>query len=86
MGKKRWTTPEQRTWLEELIPAFVQAQQDKTVRLFLTDTSEKWNHEWPIPTLTAEEVQRAKGNPERILAKKRKEMENVRTHNQALPR
>jgi hypothetical protein len=86
MGKKRWTTTEQRTWLEELIPMFIQAQQDKTVRLFLADTREKWLEKWPIPPLTAEEAQRAKGNPEKILVKKRKVIADVRTRYKALPR
>lgn len=78
MGKKRWTTPEQRTWLEELIPAFVQAQQDKLVRSFLSDTYGKWHEKWPTPPPTTEEVRRGKGNADKALTIKRKAAEEVR--------
>jgi len=83
MGKKRWTTPEQQVWLEELIPEFVQAQQDKVSRSFCKDTYDKWHEKWPTPSLTAEEVRRAKGNAEKALNTKLKMVENVRTHNKS---
>jgi hypothetical protein len=81
MGKKRWTTPEQRIWLEELIPAFIQAQQDSVVNLFFKDTYTKWHEEWPTPLPTAEEVKHVKGNAEKALAAKLKFAEEVRANN-----
>lgn len=78
MGKKRWTTEEQRTWLEELIPDFVQAQQDKTVRTFLKDMYSKWDDKWPT-LLTVEEYKRENGRQDKALAAKEKAVENVST-------
>jgi hypothetical protein len=84
MGKRRWTTPEQRAWLEELIPDFVQAQQDKSVRSFLDDTYAKWHKEWPTPPPAAEEVRRTKGNAEKMLTISRKAEESVRTNKSSI--
>jgi hypothetical protein len=83
MGKKRWTTPEQRAWLEERIPAFLEAQKLQTVRQFLIETFGKWQSEWPSLELTAEELRRARGNKERALSVQRKALEDVRTYNKS---
>ena len=80
MPKKRWTTPEQRSWLEVCIPAFIQAQQDRAVSVFLDDTYRKWQEKWPVTAPTEEEVQGAEGNSERTVAAKWKAVEDVSTH------
>ena len=83
MGKKRWTTAEQFTWLEALIPGFVQAQENKAVSSFLKDVYDKWEKKWTIPPPTEEEVKSAKGNNQKALAIKLKGTENVRYHNES---
>ncbi|KIL68679.1 hypothetical protein M378DRAFT_8154 [Amanita muscaria Koide BX008] len=75
MPRKRWTTPEQRSWLEERIPDFTQAQQDKTMGSFLGVVHQKWQEKWPAEEPTEEEIQAAKGNKERAEASKRKVIE-----------
>ena len=80
MGKKRWTTPEQRTWLEELIPDFVQAQQDKTTGLFFDTIYKEWHDKWPTEPATDKEIKSARGNADKALATKRKAEENVCVH------
>jgi hypothetical protein len=79
MGKKAWTTPEQCTWLENLIPNFVQAQQDKTVGLLLKELFVKWEQKWPTPPPTEGEVKKVKGKAEKALTIKRKSREEVCT-------
>lgn len=82
MGKRRWTTAEQLTWLENLIPGFIQAQQGKVVGSFLTDVYGKWEKKWPTLPPTKEEVKRVKGDRGRALALKQKGAEDVRSsHN-----
>lgn len=77
MGKRRWTTPEQRAWLEELVPAFVQAQHEKATGTFFDDTYNKWYEKWPTTAPTEEEIREAGGSAERALACKRKAVDNV---------
>ena len=77
MGKKRWTTPEQQAWLEALIPAFVQAQQEKVIGTFLDDTYNKWYEKWPTAAPTEDEIRESAGSAERALACKRKADNNV---------
>lgn len=81
MGKRQWTTEAQRAWLEELIPTFVQAQQEKTTQDFFLDTYRQWHGKWPTPAPTEEEVEKAKGSADRVVAEKKKAVENVRVHN-----
>ncbi|KAF8487814.1 hypothetical protein F5888DRAFT_1624159 [Russula emetica] len=76
MGKRRWTTPEQRAWLEALVPAFVHAQQQKATGTFFEDTYKRWYKKWPTALPTTEEIREAKGNTERALASQRKTLEN----------
>lgn len=76
MGNKQWTTPEQRGWLEALIPAFVRAQQEKTTAAFFEDTYNEWYKKWPTAAPTVEEIN-AEGNIERAHACKRKAINSV---------
>ena len=78
MGKKRWTTEEQRAWLEALIPAFVRAQQEKATGAFFEETYNAWHKKWPTPAVTECEVKAANGGAEKVLARKQKAEENVR--------
>jgi hypothetical protein len=77
MPKKRWTSTEQRSWLEERIPPFIQAQQNKATSTFLDDIYRDWQERWPIEPPTEKELQSAKGIEERALAVKRKTIEDV---------
>ena len=77
MPKKRWTTSEQRSWLEERIPLFIQAQQNKATSAFLDDIYRDWQERWPIEVPTEQELQSANGIEERALAVKRKTVEDV---------
>ena len=57
MGKKRWTTVEQRAWLEAHIPAFTEAQQQKTAATkFFPETHKAWRELWPTPTPTQADI------------------------------
>jgi hypothetical protein len=77
MPKKRWTSAEQFSWLEERIPAFIQAQQAKITSTFLEDTHQKWQDKWPIEAPTDDELRSARGDVERALAVKHKALEDV---------
>ena len=60
MGRLRWTTEEQRTWLEVLIPEFLELQCTKVVGKFLKTTYLEWEKSCPtIPT--QEKLECAKG-------------------------
>jgi hypothetical protein len=80
MGKRQWTTPAQRDWLEGLIPGFTTAQDDKSTSVFFEDTFGKWFKKWPTPAPTQEEIEAAKGNVEKVLSAKEDFVETVRVH------
>jgi hypothetical protein len=78
MGKRRWTTTDQRKWLEARIPAFVKAQDDKTTStVFFPETHKAWQKEWPTEPPTEQEVKDAKGDAQKALAIKTKTTEDV---------
>jgi hypothetical protein len=77
MPKKRWTTAEQRSWLEERIPAFIEAQRQKTTSAFFDKTHQSWQKKWPVEAPTSRELQSAKGITERAIATKQKSVESV---------
>ena len=77
MGKKRWTTPEQRASLKPLIPAFIHAQEVKTTGTFFEDTYSAWPEKWPTPAPTEAEIKKAKGIVEMAVASKRKRVLQV---------
>jgi hypothetical protein len=78
MGKKPWTTKKQYTWLNELMPKFIRAQEDKTTGKFQEDTFRGWYERFPDPALTQNEIEAANGSVERALATQRKNTEKVR--------
>lgn len=80
MGKKPWTTVEQRGWLEALVPAFIQAQEDKTTGVFFEDTFKEWHKKWLSPEPTEDEIKAAAGSTDKALAVKHKAAENVCVH------
>ena len=47
MPKDRWTTLVQQQYLESLIPAFVKAQDEKSVPKFVDDIEGEWKVKWP---------------------------------------
>ena len=57
MGKRRWTTTEQRDWLEARIPAFTEAQQTKSAAsTFFPDVHKEWRESWPTPAPSEDEI------------------------------
>ena len=72
MGKRPWTTPEQRAWLEALVPAFVKAQQEKATGSFFEDTYNKWYEKWPTTAPSEEEIKEAGESVKNALAIKRR--------------
>src|ERR1700685_1195691 len=56
MPKKKWTTKEREGWLSELIPAFIQAQQEKTTANFFPPVYESWYKELPSTELTPDDI------------------------------
>jgi hypothetical protein len=84
MPKKRWTTEEQRSWLEGRISDFIQAQQNSSTGVFFEETHRGWRDLWPIEEPTQRELQSAKGNQSRAVAVKRKGVENVSSLEQTL--
>lgn len=57
MTKKQWTTPDQRAWLEALVPKFVQAQKDSTTStVFFPTTYESWYELYPDRAPTEAEL------------------------------
>ena len=78
MGKRGWTTPDQRQWLEARIPEFVQVQKDKTTSsIFFLNVHQAWQQQWPTQSPTAAELQDAKGDEKVALALKTKATEGV---------
>ena len=79
MGKRRWTTTDQRKWLEALIPAFIKAQDDKTTSsIFFPETHKAWQDRWPTESPTEQEIKDAKGDEVKALTIKTKATEDVR--------
>jgi hypothetical protein len=77
MGKRRWTTTEQRDWLEARIPAFAEAQQTKTAgSTFFPDIHKAWRESWPVPAPTDDEI-RQWGSAEIATAKLVKRAQEV---------
>jgi hypothetical protein len=78
MPKPRWTTPAQRAWLEERIPAFNEAQEKGiTTKIFYPQLYTAWDRAFNPQPPSAAEIKDAGGNLERAKAKKRKFMEIV---------
>ena len=76
MGKRRWTTTEQRDWLEARIPAFTEAQQTKSTGSFFPEVHRAWRESWPVPAPTEDEI-RQWGSAEIATAKLVKRAQEV---------
>ena len=78
MPKPRWTTPAQRQWLEDRIPAFTEAQEKGlTTKIFYPDLYAAWDRDFSLEPPSAIEIQEAKGDLEAARTAKRKFMEIV---------
>lgn len=65
-------------WLEARVPAFVEAQQNKTTSTtFFPEAHKEWAEQFPTPEPTENEVEDAKGNMAAAVAKKHKFWEKV---------
>jgi hypothetical protein len=77
MPKKKWTTKEQEDWLSERIPAFVQAQQEKTTAGFFPPVYESWYKEFPSAEPTPDDIAAAGSDiakAEALVKKKEREV------------
>lgn len=80
MTRASWADDVQRKWLESRVPAFVEAQQNKsTSTTFFPDTHKAWQEAFPTPEPTEKEIEESKGNRAAAVAKKRKYWEKVST-------
>lgn len=61
MGQRRWTTPEQRTWLEALIPAFLEGQESRSTTAFYSKVYDDWAKAFPPSQPSEAMVQKARG-------------------------
>src|SRR6188768_831036 len=76
MGRKPWTTPDQRKWLEALIPAFLEGQENHTARAFYSKVYDDWAQAFPPSQPSDAEVQKAGGVEQAVWAQ-RKAQDNV---------
>ena len=77
MPKAAWTTPEQHAWLYNLLAGFWEAQESKTVPIFLAKVYEDFHKKWPANALSAKEMEFTKGNEEHAKLFKLKTTEKV---------
>jgi len=61
MGRRRWTTPDQRKWLEPLIPAFLEAQENGCTKVFYPKVYEDWEKAFPPSKPTEAQIKEAGG-------------------------
>jgi len=76
MPKKQWTTPNQRKWLEALLPDFVEAQENGSTRVFYQKVYEDWRKEFQPTQPTEAEVQKV-GSAEQAKWVQKRAQENV---------
>jgi hypothetical protein len=78
MPKPRWTTPAQRTWLEARITAFTESQEKElTTKVFYPELYKEWEKTFPSEPPSTTELEKAGGDLEKAIAKKKKFMETV---------
>jgi len=77
MTRKAWMTDPQKEWLEARLPAFREAQHQRTLmKTFVSVTFNTWKEAWPIEPPTEEEVTED-GSVEKAIAVKAKTQESV---------
>ena len=78
MPKQHWMANEQRKWLKERIPTFLKAQQADTLgSVFFPDLNDNWCKLYPAQPPTAEELEKAGGNLEKVKKQGNKKTESV---------
>jgi len=76
MGRRRWTTDEQGTWLTGHLDAFIESQLAKTTaKDFFPKVIKEWHKAWPLPDPMQEELAAAKSPEDAIKKKTTKEDE-----------
>ncbi|KIL55651.1 hypothetical protein M378DRAFT_90593 [Amanita muscaria Koide BX008] len=75
MTRQRWTSTEQRDWLEALIPEFLEAQEKQATGPFYAKVYEDWAKTFPHPLPTAEGSQDEQGKAKCTAQKERKATE-----------
>ncbi|KAM6489977.1 hypothetical protein JOM56_014556 [Amanita muscaria] len=66
MTRKKWTTPEQETWLKARCAGFAEAEANDTRKAFFDGVIDAWREAWPLPNITPEEIQDAGGEKQAI--------------------
>lgn len=78
MTRSPWPTPEQMKWLDARLPAFVEAQHNKTTSsTFFPEVQKAWQESFPTPEPTDKDIEEAKGNRDAAVAKNYKFWEKV---------
>lgn len=77
MTRHSWTTEGERKWLVDLIPDFLEAQENKTTSTFWPNIYQRYAEEFPIAPPTADEINSANGNLENATRQKKKAIEKV---------
>lgn len=80
MTRQTWTTTEQREWLEERKPGFLEAKQNETTsKEFFPAVSKEFREKWPVPQVMDEEISKA-GSIELASKIKREKYDKVRAY------
>ena len=77
MPKKSWVTKEQQEWLFDQLSDLRKAQDARTVPTFFERIYREFHDEWPVPSLTPEEIAGAGGEEEKVRTTKEKASEAV---------
>jgi hypothetical protein len=57
MTRRKWTTEEQETWLEQWKTAFLEANQKKSAaKEFFPVMTKEFREKWPVPPVTEQEI------------------------------
>lgn len=62
MGRKAWTTPRQQTWLTEQVPKYREAQAERSLKEFYSETTAAFFERFPFKlseTVSADGIQAA---------------------------
>lgn len=77
MTRQTWTTEAEREWLAELIPSFLEAQENKTTTTFWPEVYKSYADKFPITPPMADEIKAANGNEELATRQKTKVVQKV---------
>ena len=79
MGRKRWTTPEQTSWLQKRVPEYLESKDD-TTGAFQKKIFSEWKQVWPVDAPTEEEIATAGGSVTKAQAELEGSIRKVRSH------